>query len=363
MRRYSLRSSTALIGALIIAGCAPTINQDNLIRNRFELNGTAMRSWDEQMLLNLVRMRYRDNPMFLELGNVVAYQSMRFVGSVGGGITLAPQYVGDASIGASGEVVLAPTLTYSPLQGEEFAKRLLTPIPPATIFLLSQSGWSFERLMLCCVQRINNVENAVAASGPTPEYVPEYEPFQRLSRALRALQLERHLEIDMGPDGRSLVFSLPGTGGPHADSIAGAFKELLGLDPARDRFLVTEGGSATSGDEIALTGRSLLSTMFFLSQSVEVPERHEQQGKVTVTRQADGRRFDWSAVTGKVMRIQTSNTEPRDAAVKVEYRDAWFYIADNDLNSKTTFTLLSFLFNLQAANKSGANPVLTYPVR
>ncbi|MCC6395788.1 MAG: hypothetical protein IT282_02140, partial [Bacteroidetes bacterium] len=59
----------------------------------------------------------------------------------------------------------------------------------------------------------------------------------------------------------------------------------------------------------------------------------------------------------------TSNTEPRDAAVKVEYRDAWFYIADNDLNSKTTFTLLSFLFNLQAANKSGANPVLTYPVR
>lgn len=43
--------------------------------------------------------------------------------------------------------------------------------------------------------------------------------------------------------------------------------------------------------------------------------------------------------------------------------DAWFYIADNDLNSKTTFTLLSFLFNLQAANKSGANPVLTYPVR
>jgi hypothetical protein len=68
MKRLTLRSSTALIGALIIAGCAPTINQDNLIRNRFELNGTAMRSWMEQMLLNLVRMRYRDNPMFWNWG-------------------------------------------------------------------------------------------------------------------------------------------------------------------------------------------------------------------------------------------------------------------------------------------------------
>ena len=46
--------------------------------------------------------------------------------------------------------------------------------------------------------------------------------------------------------------------------------------------------------------------------------------------------------------MRSSTSRPANAFVAVPYRGAWFYIADNDLESKSTFMLLTQLFNLQA---------------
>ena len=54
--------------------------------------------------------------------------------------------------------------------------------------------------------------------------------------------------------------------------------------------------------------------------------------------------------------------KPDNAFVSVPYRGAWFYIADDDLNSKSTFTLLKQLFSLQAGQIKEAGPTLTLPV-
>jgi hypothetical protein len=125
---------------------------------------------------------------------------------------------------------------------------------------------------------------------------------------------------------------------------------------------VRAGLSQASGDEIVINGRSLLAAMFFLSQSVEVPEADERAGVVTVTKR-NGTRFDWSEVTGSLLRVRSSAGAPADAAVKVRYRNAWFSIADSDLTSKTTFTLLTYLFYLQAAGRDRREMLLTYPVK
>lgn len=361
MKSISLLSLSVLLLSIVTFGCMPSLNEEHLVGSREDFNTVIIRSWDEQMLTNLVRLRYRDNPMFLEVGNVVAHQST----SIGGAAGLETELPGKLKpgFGMNGSIVVSPTITYTPLQGEEFAKRLLTPIPPATIFLLSQSGWNLERLMLCCVQQANNVKNAVSASGPTPDAAPSYKEFQKLSEALRTLQKDRLLQIEMEKDGLSFGLYLNRSNEPHSDSAAAVFKELLGLDKTKDIFRVTSKRIPTSNDEIALTGRSLLSVLFYLSQSVEAPYEDEQSGKVTVTKNTDGTKFAWSSVLGKVMRIHSSANEPAESAVKVFYRERWFYISDNDLDTKTTFNLLSFLFNLQAANKSGADPVMTYPVR
>jgi hypothetical protein len=74
------------------------------------------------------------------------------------------------------------------------------------------------------------------------------------------------------------VFSLIGTGRLLLISVAAAFKEMPRLDASRDRFLVTEGRSASADDEIALTGDPC-SQRCSSSQSVEVPSATNNREK------------------------------------------------------------------------------------
>ena len=46
----------------------------------------------------------------------------------------------------------------------------------------------------------------------------------------------------------------------------------------------------------------------------------------------------------------------------VPYRGAWFYIADTDIDSKATFSLLMQLFALSAGETPSNAPILTLPV-
>ena len=76
----------------------------------------------------------------------------------------------------------------------------------------------------------------------------------------------------------------------------------------------------------------------------------------------DGTEFDWSRVTGDLFRVRSSVDQPDDAFVRVRYRNAWFYIDDSDLSSKSTFNLLDQLFQLQAGKTGGVAPMLTLPL-
>jgi hypothetical protein len=81
-----------------------------------------------------------------------------------------------------------------------------------------------------------------------------------------------------------------------------------------------------------------------------------------VTKDEQGQPFDWSRLTGKVMAVHSQKERPASAAVAVQHRGWWFYIADNDTNSKITFSLLNTLFQLQATTGAGKSPLLTLPV-
>jgi hypothetical protein len=352
-----------ILGLFLLTGCASDIVERAVHNDRANFNEAIVQSWNEQLLLNLVRLRYRDNPLFLEMSSVIAGYSLKGSAGLAGGTVFQSPLTGDWRVSLGGEYTTSPTLTYFPLQGEDFATRLLTPISPSMILFLSQSGWSISRLFTLCVQQANEIPNAVSASGPTPDLMPAFEKAKQISEALRVLQRKGIIEGAMDKDGKTVLLYI----NPGKDSSATAevtlVRRLLDLDSTTSVYHLIPAFVRERKDEIAMMGRSILSVMFFLSQAVEVPQQDVQAGKVTLTRNEDGSPFDWSHVTGKVFSVKSSQSEPQDAYVRVFYRNHWFYISDTDLSTKTTFSLLTYLFNLKAAGKGSQEPFLTYPVR
>ena len=354
-----------LLLQFFVTSCVTRMGPRTIPSARFNYNETIARSLNEQLLLNLVRLRYRDTPLFIDVGTIVAQYSFSGRASASPIVNIEGKDQTEYGFGVSGSYSERPTITYEPLKGEEFAQRLLTPISPVTLILLSQSGWSIERLLLCCVQQINDVTNAPSTSGPTPSYIPENKEFQELARLLRELQIAGALNFRVTYDEEKRVtfihIARPSEEDPRKTKIE-EVRKLLGLSDQHELFRMTSESLRRESDEIVVSGRSLLGVLFFLSQTVEPPQAHQDQGLVTVVTDSEGEPFDWATVTGGLLRVHSQAGRPSNTFVRINYRGHWFHIDDRDLHSKATFNLLTYLFSLQAARLKGVSPLLTVPV-
>jgi hypothetical protein len=353
-RRHEMTKLTLLIICIALAGCmsaGPTL----VSGSRTDYNVVLRQADDQQMLLNLVRLRYRDRAMFLE---VSALNTQFSISNEVNANTVLGQ--GDSYLGFGGKVVAqeTPTVSYTPLKGAEFVQRVLTPISLNTLYLLSTSGWSSDRLFRLLINQMNDVGNAQGANGPTPAQAPAYEEFKRLSFLLRQLSLDGLFTGAIYNNQPVLVFE------PEALDYAQyqEFTRALGLNPAKLVFPVTEAARSTGNNSINLSFRSFAGVMYFLSQSVQVPEKDVVAGRVTVTRDAAGQPFDWQRVTEGILTIRSSAEPPDNASVAINYRNSWFYIDDSDLDSKSTFSLLGQVYQLEAGEAKSVVPVLTLPV-
>ena len=351
---------------MLLSACVTRLGPRTIPAARFDYNERIARSQNDQLLLNLVRLRYRDTPVFLDVGTVIAQYTLDARVGVLPRIHVDGTDATELGVDLGGRYSEQPTITYEPISGAEFTRRLLTPISPSTIILLSQSGWSVERLLMCCVDRMNDVTNAPVASGPTPSRIPDNSQFRKVAGLLRELQISGSLNFMLAQDretGATLVrIDKPGSGGPRSDLLS-SLREILGLDPAEATFrLTTRSGAQRDPDEIVLTGRSVLGALFFLSHNVDPPDPHKLRGLVTVLKGKENEDFNWSTVSGNLLKISSSESPPPEAFVRIRYRDHWFYIDDSDLNSKATFNLLTYLLALQSAGNEGINAVLTVPV-
>ncbi len=112
-----------------------------------------------------------------------------------------------------------------------------------------------------------------------------------------------------------------------------------------------------------MQAHSIISVLFYLAQNIDIPEEHKKAGLITVTKMQNGEEFNWSETPGGMLfKVRSSKTKPDNAFVTVPYRGTWFYTADNDLDSKSTFVLLKQLFNLQSGQRRYIGPSLTLPV-
>ena len=140
------------------------------------------------------------------------------------------------------------------------------------------------------------------------------------------------------------------------------FARILNVEPGREQYVISFSPKQNELGQIRVVTRALLGVLFYLSQGVEAPEQDVKEGKVTRTLKKSGEVFDWKEVTGDLLRVRSKSNRPDNATLRVFYRGTWFFIQDSDLKSKSTFSLLSQIFSLQAGKIKDTTPLLTLPV-
>jgi hypothetical protein len=368
-RRWHSAGVTILFWAMscsVSTGCVGRLGPAALGLTRTHYNQAAQRTGSEELLLNLVRLRYRDTPYFLQIASLST--NLRTQAGLNGRGIFPSRGPDIGEIGANFAYEESPTITYTPLVGDRFVSQLLEPVDPGVLVLLSHAGWSMDRFLRLFVQEIGGVPNAPTASGPTPEQMPEFEEFRRVSELLRTLQSRRQVALLRGAlTGRGNAIEDEGgillRFSPEALE-TGEYAELrdrLGLDPDRKTFELVTGLGARAPWRINVVLRSVLSAMFYVSHGIEVPEADLEANSVTTTRESTGGEFDWDRLTGSLLTVRCGNAKGNPYA-SVEYRGHTFFIEDSDLDSKSTFSMLTLVLALQAGELPTGGPILTLPV-
>ena len=330
---------------------------------RTAYNETLQKTTNEQMLLNLVRLRYVDFPFFLDVNAITTQFS--FGQKVQPVIPIIPSEKNPAKLGGEISWSNTPTISYTPLQGQTFALQLFKPIDLVIIQQLIYTGWDIERVFKLCIQSIDDLPNASAASGPVPEYQPEYKRFNQLTTLLRYFQQRSQLQVSvkLNPENKYFTGSGLGISFPADNEKA---KEVAALMKGGSRegkhYVYNIGIGFNENKNIGIMPRSLMACMYYLSLGVNIPKCSQEALCVPYTQHASGDVFDWREVIGDLLTVQNSKSKPTSAFVSVKYRDYWFYIHEHDLQSKRTFVLLLQLYNLQSNSATPNAPLLTLPL-
>nr|VFK24058.1 MAG: hypothetical protein BECKMB1821G_GA0114241_100716 [Candidatus Kentron sp. MB]VFK34103.1 MAG: hypothetical protein BECKMB1821I_GA0114274_10615 [Candidatus Kentron sp. MB]VFK76740.1 MAG: hypothetical protein BECKMB1821H_GA0114242_10725 [Candidatus Kentron sp. MB] len=356
-----LAVSILVLAWLFASGCTQ-IGPDMVKGGRNDYNQVLAKTGDEETLLNLVRLRYADNPVFLEVASIST--SFTWNQGLDAKITeVQPQGAGDQiELGGSLGYSERPTITYTPLGGANFVRNVLTPVELDSLLLLSHSGWSIERLLRVMANRMNGVENAREASGPTPANAPRFADFLTATEIMRTLQRKSAITFGYRKEGKETVPAMRIEPDALDSDQLQALSDIIGLQPDKPFVDLDIAAHQPRPDALGFELRSLAGIMFFLSHAVDVPEQDITEGRATVTKTASGAPFDWELVVGDLLDIKSQEEQPSNAAIAIRYRNSWFYIDDADTQSKYTLMLLGQLRALQAGNIHRIGPLLTLPV-
>jgi len=346
-------------GCVVAMLCAcQSVGPVTVPRDRADYSHAISDSWKNQMLLNIVKLRYADVPVFVDVGQIVAGYTVESSLNASAQFRPKDSILGDGtSVGAQGKYTDRPTITYVPLTGGRFMQELLTPIPPVAIFKAIQSGWPADALFWLGVSSINGVRNA--RNGPDGPLPPD-PAFERVAYLMRDAQASGALGIRVRPGaegaGAVIVTIRNRNADPESVVRLQELRQTLGLRAGAEEFPLELADVPDSPDELAVQSRTLLSMLQALSLRVDVPADHIAEGRAGAgLPQAPGQSERLH------FRVTSSSTKPADAAVSVEYRNRYFYIDDRDLGSKRAFALIMMLFTLANIGPEGTMPVLTIP--
>ena len=339
--------------ALALAGCA-SLGPGTIARDRVDYDQAITTSWKRSMLLNMVKLRYADTPMFLDVASVI--NSYTIEGQLNADIGW-PSGTATSTAGGFAHFADKPTITYNPLLGERFTRSLMTPMQPGVVVSLIQSGWAADMVMRMMVSSANGINNRFGAGGRARAADPE---FAQVIGAMRRVQASGAVGMrilqDKGQEVTVLVLHNKDMPADAARDV-GTLRSALGIDPSAAEINVVYGSVPRGGAELALVTRSMLEILLDISSAIEVPADDVRQGiaPAPASFAADGPGYR------PLIRIRSGDAPPERPFVAVQYQGHWFWIEGNDYESKGIFSFVMIMFSLVDTAAPKGQPIVTVP--
>lgn len=419
---------------------------------RLHYNKSVSHTASQEMLLNIVRMRYGETPTFLDIPSVVSQTEASMGGN--GAQKSALQGV----VAGAFNLKDRPTISYSVRTGDDMAASMLKALRAEAILDVAP-GNDTRIFLMAFVDSINGVRNSPHATSPASRILDDNDEYRYGVDLFMGLQnrgavLTRVAELDEKPQGSPLpmkdlmaadmftaaengyvfqaagdravllkrsrflaltvmpdaveaadvqelarVFRLqPGrtvyrvksqeddevdldaaapavapplvlesVATPPAAGDAAGTELLPAPEPAPEPALVQAGpgeavpaGEVSDSDILSINVRSGYQTLAFLSKGVDVPESHLRRGVAHVFRSRDGRPFDARQLTKGLFHVCVQKHKPLWSDTAVYYRGHWFYIPEEDVQSRVTLNYVKLVIDIRS--EAGETPVLTLPV-
>ena len=352
------RSALLLVAVLGLYGCA-TIGPQSITAGRGVYTEVINNTEDEQILNVLVRQRYDETFGMISVASVTANLQFSARAKADFGIGSKDNYKGNLTpLSAGVGYEENPTISYVPLSGEDFMRRMLSPVLLNEWILLGNNARHPGQVLSLAARRINGLRNPRFDEEPaSPEFARFVELFDRLRRAgvLDTVQVQ-----GTGSGGNHFL-DIHDYKDAHGDSVR-ELLDLIGIEVKLDGstiLLPIHEALGKSTSAVHLQTRSAYDVLRAFGTGIEIPPVHLEAGIVEpllMPADPEEKRF---------ITIRSSEKRPDDATVQIRFRDWWFYIDATDTQSKKAFMLLRTFIGMRLADPGAAQraPIITVPVK
>jgi hypothetical protein len=360
--KQTVFTSAVLVSAIaitLLTGCKH-LGPGTVAADRSDYSSSIADSWKQQTLLNIVKLRYLDLPVFVDVSSIVAGYSMQTGVSVNG--TLSSQHAIQGNyVAAGGQAVYTdrPTITYTPLTGQKFLRGLMTPIEPKNIFFMLQSGYAADFVLGLTCESLNGVRNRTTAAGGVREADPEFVRALELLREVQAAgAVGMRVEVDKTKDATGVMFFRRDSASPEIVEKISEVRRLLKMPEGQQKFNLVYSPVQGATNELAVGSRSMVQVMLAFASYSEVPAQDVKEQRALPALQS-------ASTSGKIdpVKIKCTPDKPKDAFASVHYRNQWFWIDDRDWRSKRALTAVMFLFTMADTGSNEQLPLITIPAQ
>ncbi len=179
-----LRSLAGFLTMLSLAGCLspPTLNRAVLAYDEAITDAIS-----KQLLINIAREHHHEPIHFTGVTNVAATFDFRL--NAGATPTLTGEHGRTLVPVFGGSIAENPTISITPIEGEEFTKRLLTPFQESKLTLLLRQGIDVDLLLRLMAQELRlKHKGAEIAYHNSPSSKDGYDMFRKVVLHLSAIQ-------------------------------------------------------------------------------------------------------------------------------------------------------------------------------